>query len=71
MSRILTIPILVWYVIYNQNSIAKLSTFKYIMAYAGSGTLILLNIIWSIMLTIKLIGMTKKYHKKSKTKYDL
>ena len=58
-ARIFTIPILVNYLIYNHEYIQTLTGVKFLLAYCGSGTLALLNITWSIMLTLKIWGMLK------------
>jgi len=63
-ARIFTIPILVKYLIYNHDNIQTLTGVKFVLAYYGSGTLALLNITWSIMLTLKIWEMFKLKSKK-------
>lgn len=58
-ARIFTIPILVNYLILNHDNIQTLTGVKFVLAYCGSGTLALLNITWSIMLTLKILGIVK------------
>lgn len=58
-ARILTIPLLINYLYINSNNIGTLDLTKYIMAYGGSGTLMLLNTIWFVMLSKKLINLLR------------
>lgn len=51
LSRIITIPFLFYYLLYNQELIDELVWYDYSMVYGGCLTLILLNIIWFIMLS--------------------
>jgi hypothetical protein len=53
-SRILTIPSLIDYIKSNNNNIEQLSIINYIMVYLGTSVLMILNITWVMMLTIKL-----------------
>ena len=55
-SRILTIPFLMYYLYTNNTIIGELSLGKYIMVYGGSLTLVLLNVTWFAMLTKKMVG---------------
>ncbi len=52
-SRILTIPLLSYYLWINSNITATLPIFHWFMVYFGCGSLIALNILWYVMLTIK------------------
>jgi hypothetical protein len=54
LSRILTIPILCYYIFYNYTLINSFDWLLYIMLYTGSGCLVMLNITWTVMLTKKL-----------------
>ena len=54
-ARIATIPILIYYINSNSILISKEPLLQWFMVYAGSGTLILLNSIWFIMLSFKAI----------------
>jgi len=55
-SRILTIPILVYYLNYNAYLISKLDPIQEMMVYYGSYTLVLLNIVWFLAITKKILS---------------
>ena len=57
LSRIATIPVLLSYINMNKDLIAQETTIHRWMAYLGSWTLIGLNSVWFIMLTIKAAKM--------------
>lgn len=52
--RILTVPILLFYLHINESLIAQLSPLNYYMTYYGSYTLILLNVTWFVLITKKI-----------------
>ena len=54
LSRILTIPLLWYYIEFNQVIISELTTVNWFMVYGGSFTLVSLNIVWFVMLTKKI-----------------
>ena len=54
MARILTIPILIHYIYFNMTELNQLDWVPFIMGYGGSGTLMILNILWFAMLSIKI-----------------
>jgi hypothetical protein len=57
LSRILTIPILIYYLWINANITATLPIFHWFMVYIGCYSLMILNVIWFIMLTRKVVPM--------------
>ena len=54
LSRILTIPLLCYYIVFNQILISELTTVNWFMVYGGSFTLVSLNMVWFVMLTKKI-----------------
>jgi len=56
-SRILTIPLLSYYLWINYNITATVQIFHRFMVYFGCGSLMTLNILWFIMLTIKIANL--------------
>lgn len=62
MYRITTIPVLVKYLLDNTSEIYKLDHIRIFMSFFGSYTLILLNIIWFVFITQKVLEMSKKYN---------
>ena len=54
LSRILTIPLLWYYIDMNTYLVKELSIVNWVMVYGGSLTLISLNIVWFVMLTKKI-----------------
>ena len=58
-ARIVTVPLLIRYIKFNRDVINRLEITDQIMIYGGSGILALLNIIWFIMLTRKVLKMLR------------
>jgi len=59
LCRIATIPLLLDYIDHNIKHINGLPLFHYLMVYGGSYTLIALNVVWFIMLSIKLFHLIR------------
>ena len=55
LARIATIPILIYYIDHNSLLIYQNPLLQWFMVYAGSGTLIILNSVWFIMLSLKAV----------------
>ena len=56
MSRIITIPILLYYLNYNAYLISELEPIQEMMVYYGSYTLVLLNTFWFLAITKKILS---------------
>lgn len=56
-ARIVTLPVLWYYIYINTSAIVKLHWFNQLMVYFGSGTLSILNLIWFVFILNKLTNL--------------